>query len=77
MTATKAGHTAGPWTAHAKSATPGMNGPEKKATVLESYEMGEIGEVEFFELALDAGCSLEEIGEILTISRCGLADEEE
>ena len=36
-----------------------------KQELLDDFEAGDFGEVEFFELALDAGLSMDEIGEAL------------
>lgn len=33
--------------------------------IIEAFEAGDMGEVEFFELALDAGMSLKEVGAVL------------
>lgn len=46
-----------------------MSGPTEKQRVLELYESGDVGEVEFFELALAAGFTLEEINKTLLDKR--------
>lgn len=37
----------------------------KRDELIDAFEAGDLGEVEFFELALDAGLSLAEIGDVL------------
>ena len=44
--------------------------------LVEKLECGDIGEVEFFELALAAGMSLERIGEHLRGARFEIEDDE-
>lgn len=36
-----------------------------KQQVIDAFQSGDLGQVEFFELALDAGLSIEEIGTLL------------
>ncbi len=33
--------------------------------LIDAFEIGDLGSVEFFELALDAGMSIETIGEVM------------
>lgn len=40
--------------------------------LIEAFEAGDLGEVEFFELAMDAGIPLEEINATLTKARVDL-----
>jgi hypothetical protein len=42
-----------------------MSPTSTKEELLESFEAGDMGEVEFFELALEAGMTLKEIGTAL------------
>lgn len=43
--------------------------------IFNAFEAGDIGEVEFFELALEAGCDLETISRALQDARADLDDE--
>lgn len=38
---------------------------QEQKNILEAFEAGDLGQVEFFELALDAGLSLDRIEEAL------------
>lgn len=40
-----------------------------KDELIEAFELGGMGEVEFFELALDAGIDLDEVATIMQQSR--------